>query len=169
MGNLVMTRCDHRLVHGQVGGQWLKRLSTKRIVILCDEVAKDPFMKEMFAVSAPAGVKIDCYTVEEGVAEWKKDQFGNGNIILLFKYTIDAVHAFDAGLDFKELNIGQSASGKDKDGNVRKLVLRAVYLSELEASSLRRLSKEKDVNVYSQGAPAEGVVQLIPMLDKAGL
>lgn len=168
MGNLVMTRCDHRLFHGQVGGQWLKRLNTKKVVILCDEVANDPFMKEMFEVSAPAGVSIECYTVMDGVEEWKKTQFGPGNIFLLFKYTRDAVDAYHEGLRYEKLNIGQSSSGKDKDGNERKLVLRAIYLSSQEADGLRNLSKD-GVEVYSQGAPAEDPLQVLPRLDNAGL
>ena len=167
MGTIVMTRCDHRLVHGQVGGQWLKRLSARKIVILCDEVVNDPFMCEMFEVSAPIGTKIVCYGVEEGVNKWKEDQFGPGNIIVLFKYTIDAVHAYELGFTFENLNIGQSSSGNDKDGNPRKLVTRAIYLSKEEAEGLRKISKE--IHVFSQGSVAESSLEMIPLLDKAGL
>ena len=168
MGNLAMVRCDHRLVHGQVGGQWLKRLATNKIVILCDEVAEDPFMKEMFEVSAPAGVKFECYKVDEGVDRWKMDQFGPGNIIVLFKYTIDAINAYNKGFNFGKLNIGQSSSGVDKDGNPRKLVLRAIYLSSIEAAGLRELDRA-GVVIYSQGAPHEDPLNVISKLAQAGL
>lgn len=169
MSNVVMTRCDHRLIHGQVGGTWVRRLGAKKVVILCDEVYNDDFMKEMYEVSAPAGTKIEVYTVDGGVEQWKKDQFGNGNVIILFKYTIDCVHAVQAGLNVKTVNIGQSSSGKDKDGNQRSLILRAIYLSKAEGDGLRTITKENGIHVYSQGGWSESAVDVLPLLEKAGV
>ena len=105
--------------------------------------------------------------MSEGVERYKKDQFGSGNIIILFKYTIDAVDAIKQGLDVKELNIGQSSSGKDKDGNPRSLILRAIYLSKPECEGLREIAKT--VHVFSQGSINENSVEMIPLLDKANM
>lgn len=166
MGNIAMTRVDYRLVHGQVGGMWLKFLSADRIAILNDEVASDDFMVEMFNVSAPNGVKISCFTVEDGVKKFKENQFGDGTWIVLFKFIHDAKRAVDMGMTFDKINIGQSPAGKDVEGNDRKSALRMLFLSKAECEILEDFEKNKHIEVYSQSGPTDSPVSMSPIVQK---
>ena len=149
MSNIVMTRVDARLVHGQVAGRWIKILKADKVVIVEDEVAKDDFMVEMFNLVAPPGCEIICYTLEEGLAEWNKDKFGTGNTIILFKYPKTAEQAWRAGLKYESLNVAQVPMAP---GRVR--VHNTMHLSQEEMDYLSKLADD-GVNVYNQAVPED--------------
>ena len=68
MENLVFTRIDDRLIHGQVCTAWLKSLPTvKHVLVVDDKTAKDPFMGEMFALLIPEHISIEVRTIEEAI------------------------------------------------------------------------------------------------------
>ena len=57
VNNLVFTRVDDRLIHGQVMTSWLKVYNTaKHILIVDDATSKDPFMGKMFSLLVPSGI-----------------------------------------------------------------------------------------------------------------
>ena len=62
--NIVATRVDERLIHGQVMASWSKRLQLARIVVVDNQIAKDDFMKTVLSMSAPAGMQIDILSVK---------------------------------------------------------------------------------------------------------
>lgn len=147
MALITMTRVDARLVHGQVAGRWIKHLLAERIIIIGDEIAKDPFMIEMFQLLSPPGTKILCYPIAQAVEEFQKDQFGEGRIIIMFKEILTADKAWRAGVKYKEINIGQVPGGPG-----RKLAWATVSLSKEELALLEGLEKD-GVNVYFQAVP----------------
>ncbi|MBE6083621.1 MAG: PTS sugar transporter subunit IIB, partial [Tissierellaceae bacterium] len=56
MANIVLTRIDDRLIHGQVMTAWVKQTKATRIIIIDDVVAKDDFMKKVLTMAAPPGI-----------------------------------------------------------------------------------------------------------------
>jgi len=154
MGVVTLTRVDFRLVHGQVAGTWIKQLSARKLIIMCDEVGNDPFMVEMFNLAAPPGCEIIAYPIDKGVEEWKANQFGDGRLIILFRYVESAKKAFDLGYNMESLNIGQVPGGPD-----RKHASNTVSLSKAELDMLLDM-ESKGVNVFFQPVPYEKVVKL---------
>ncbi len=58
MSEIVLTRIDDRLIHGQVMTAWVKKTRANQILIVDEEVAKDDFMSEILKMSAPSGIDI---------------------------------------------------------------------------------------------------------------
>ena len=83
MAEIVLCRIDSRLIHGQVMTKWVNQSEANKIVVVSDELAKDEFMLEIYLMSAPAGVKVECYGIEDTIRKWGEDQFGNGRGLLL--------------------------------------------------------------------------------------
>lgn len=160
MGKLKMVRVDHRLVHGQASN-WIRELQIDKIVIPSGEVKEDPFMIEMFELAAPPGTKIIAYQVEEAADIWKQDQFGKGNIMLLFKYIEDAYEAYRKGLRFTKLNVANVHASPD-----RTYATSTVHLSRKEARMLIELGEENGVDVYNQAIPMDKVVKLDKLVQK---
>ena len=48
MENVLLTRVDDRLIHGQVMTAWMKRLPAKEIMVIDNKIAKDEFMIKGF-------------------------------------------------------------------------------------------------------------------------
>ncbi|HBC4461370.1 TPA: PTS sugar transporter subunit IIB, partial [Enterococcus faecalis] len=56
--NIVNTRIDERLIHGQVAGIWSTSLSTQRIIVANDEAATDPLQKSSLRMAAPSSMRL---------------------------------------------------------------------------------------------------------------
>ena len=139
--NIVATRVDERLIHGQVMASWSKRLQLARIVVVDNQIAKDDFMKTVLSMSAPAGMQIDILSVK-GAANTVKSDADSANTMLLFKRISAALELArelqGSSSKMAELNLGNLGS---VPGRVQ--VTKNIFLSEEELQDL-------GVNVFLQ-------------------
>ena len=149
-----LCRVDERLIHGQVMTAWVKKCWIKKIILVDDELASDDFMKEVLALSAPSGVKVEVRGVEDTLQTINSSE-GDESTLLLFKEIRFAYELFKVGYDLKELNIGNVGSSP-----VRKAITNQVYLSEEEKNMCRELN-ENGVYVYIQKLPQDSQVDVM--------
>ncbi|MCC8060720.1 MAG: PTS sugar transporter subunit IIB [Clostridiales bacterium] len=148
-----LARVDERLVHGQIMTAWVRRFWIQRIVLVDDEIARDEFMKQLLAMSAPAGVTVEARSVAD-TAEILKTESGE-KTMLLFKEIGGALALVEQGYDLKELNIGNIGSTP-----ARKAITREVYVSQEEKEMLRRL-QAAGVESYIQKLPQDSRVDIM--------
>jgi PTS system mannose-specific IIB component len=145
--NVVVTRVDERLIHGQVMASWSKRLQLARIVVVDDQIAKDDFMKTVLSMSAPAGMQIDILSVKDAAITAKSDM-DSANTMLLFKKLSAALELArelrGSSSKMAELNLGNLGS---VPGRVQ--VTKNIFLSEEERTQIREL-QDLGVNVFLQ-------------------
>lgn len=145
--NVVATRVDERLIHGQVMASWSKRLQLTRIVVVDDQIAKDDFMRTVLSMSAPAGMQIDILSVKDAATMVKSDT-DSANTMLLFKRisaALELAHELRGGsYEMAELNLGNLGS---VPGRVQ--VTKNIFLSEEERKQIREL-QGLGVNVFLQ-------------------
>ena len=82
--NILLSRIDERLIHGQVMTRWITGLYITRIILIDDAIAKDDFMVDVLLLSAPVGVDVQVMTVEEAVKVIASDD-SSTKTMLLFK------------------------------------------------------------------------------------
>ena len=58
--NILLTRIDNRLVHGQVATQWNSTLGSNLILVANDDVASNTMRQNLMKMAAPAGVATRC-------------------------------------------------------------------------------------------------------------
>lgn len=145
--NIVATRVDERLIHGQVMASWSKRLQLARIVVVDNQIAKDDFMKTVLSMSAPAGMQIDILSVK-GAANTVKSDADSANTMLLFKRISAALELArelqGSSSKMAELNLGNLGS---VPGRVQ--VTKNIFPSEEERTQIREL-QDLGVNVFLQ-------------------
>ncbi len=112
--SLVLTRIDNRLIHGQVLEAWVPYVLANCIVVANDEIALNPFKKMMMQASVPSRMRVEIGTVDEMVAGFKSGMFDGYKTLLLFGTTKDALHAYQSGLAFSDLNLGNLHADKGK-------------------------------------------------------
>lgn len=149
-----LCRVDERLIHGQVMTAWVKKFWIKKIILVDDELASDDFMKEVLALSAPSGVKVEVRSVEDTLQCVNASQ-NDESTLLLFKEVKYAYELYKIGFDLKELNIGNVGSSP-----VRKAITTQVYMSEEEKNMCREMN-EKGVYVYIQKLPQDSQVDVM--------
>jgi mannose/fructose/N-acetylgalactosamine-specific phosphotransferase system component IIB len=149
-----LCRVDERLIHGQVMTAWVKKCWIKKIILVDDELASDDFMKEVLALSAPSGVKVEVRSVEDTLQIINSSD-SDESTLLLFKEVKFAYELYKVGYDLKELNIGNIGSSP-----IRKAITNQVYMSEDEKAMCRELNG-KGVYVYIQKLPQDSQVDVM--------
>lgn len=160
MGNLVLTRIDSRLIHGQVMTKWVNQVRANKIVVVSDELANDEFMRSIYLMSAPAGIEVVCLTEAQAAEEYKKDVFGNGNVLLLLPSLTALKNIYDAGVDVKAIQVGGLGGGPE-----RKVVFQNITLDDTDAAILEELAG-KGVEVTFQTIPEDSPQKVDSILKK---
>ena len=52
MPNILLTRIDNRLVHGQVGVTWTKTIGANLLLVANDEASQDKIQQQLMSVTA---------------------------------------------------------------------------------------------------------------------
>ena len=106
MAEIVLTRVDFRLIHGQVVAAWNKYVNATKIVIIDDVLAQDELMQTIYTSAAPPGVKVKIYDYAKAKRLWEKNRFGeNGRVMVIFRNLQNCLKAFELGI-----NLGKSRS-----------------------------------------------------------
>lgn len=157
MENLVFTRIDDRLIHGQVCAAWLKTLSNvKHILVIDDKTSTDPFMAEMFALLIPSHISIEIRSVEDATKILKNGLEKPTMIIVKVPDTIKRL--MDNGIEFDRLNIGGMGMSAG-----RKKLFQNISASEAERAIFRELI-DRGVKVEIQIIPAQGCYDLAKVM-----
>ncbi|MBE6119745.1 MULTISPECIES: PTS sugar transporter subunit IIB [Bacillota] len=160
MADIRLVRVDFRLIHGQVITKWFGTTRANQIIIIDDELSKDPFMASIYEMSAPPGAKVTVFSVEKAVEEWNKNQLGDGKLLVLFKNVNQIYSAWELGFPFKEIQIGGLGSAPG-----RKVVFGPITLNDEDAKKLKQMN-DNNVRVYLHQVPEEGSAELIDVLKK---
>lgn len=160
MADIIATRVDYRLIHGQVATKWVKILNISKIVIIDDETSMDDFQKQLLKLAAPQGVKVVVNSFDRAMTRWEERQFGTGRVLVLFKYIETAVRAAENGFPIKELVIGQVPGRED-----RKIAYKSVNLSNDELDLIKGI-QDRGVKVILQMVPDEKPAAFLPIYDK---
>lgn len=145
--SVVLTRVDFRLIHGQVITRWLPQLHVNEIITIDTPLSEDAFMKEVFTMAAPQGVKIQILSVEDAVKAQKDSKFEENRVMLLFKNVQQLDEAIQSGLKLDEVQIGGLGGGPG-----RQAVNNAITLDQKDADTLTAL-ENSGINIYLQTTP----------------
>lgn len=148
--NIVFTRIDNRLVHGQVGCVWATAIHANLIVVVDDEVVKDPIQQQLMQMTAQSvGVGIRFFSVQKTI-----DVIFNASpkqTIFIVAKTPETVRKLvEAGIPIKQCNIGNMhfSQGKKESNDVH------VFLDEKDKEDLRFI-RNSGVEVFIQITPED--------------
>ena len=87
MSNIVLTRIDDRLIHGQVMTSWLNYTSATKIMVVDDKSAADPFLKTVLKNAVPKNVGLGVFTAEKAAERMLGKGFApTDRVFILVKY-----------------------------------------------------------------------------------
>jgi PTS system mannose-specific IIB component len=144
-----LVRIDDRLIHGQVIAVWCKHQPFSRIVIVDDAVAADAFMQQVLQLSAPPGLRVDVFSIAEGIQALNADTPARRTTMVLVKSPQTARRLYDGGLKYNALNIGGIGHGPG-----RKNIFKNIAASAEEIVILKDLLN-KGVKITLLTVPGE--------------
>ncbi len=158
MQNLVLTRIDDRLIHGQVMTKWLKETGAENVVIIDDATSKNEFVINVFEQAIPEDIGIGVFNKEDGVKFFSQPLEAPTMILVKVPETIE--YLINHGVDIKDLDLGGMGA---KDG--RSTLYQYISTSHEEDQCFYRLL-DKGMNVYVQIVPQNEKQPIKPLLDK---
>ncbi len=151
MPDIMLTRIDNRLVHGQVGVAWASSLGGCNLIVVADDIAaKDPVQQSLMSATAKnAGCGIRFFTLEKTIAVIHKAS-PNQHIFLIVRDLQNARVLVEGGVPIDKLCIGNMhvGPGKEVTGDVH------VYMDQKDKEDLKAI-RAKGVDVYIQIAPGD--------------
>lgn len=149
MPNILLTRIDNRLVHGQVGVVWTKTIGANLIVVADDAAAQDKLQQSLMSVTAKSsGAGIRFFSIEQTAAI-----IGNAapeqKIFIVCKTPKDVRRLVDLGVELKDVNVGNMHYSDGK-----RAITKKVYVDDDDMADLNYLAS-KGINVYAQDVPGD--------------
>lgn len=160
MAEIVLCRVDSRLIHGQVMTKWVNQSGANKIVVVSDELSKDPFMMEIYLLAAPRDVKVECYSLKNVIEHWNADKFGGGKVLLLLPNLKTMKEVYEGGIGVTDIQVGGLGGAPN-----RKVVFQNITLDNADVEILTEL-QEKGVSIIFQTIPEDSPQRLEGILKK---
>ncbi|MBI0060333.1 PTS sugar transporter subunit IIB [Gilliamella sp. M0320] len=152
-----VARIDDRLIHGQVITTWVKNYDIEQVLVINDKVAGDKVQQSVLTMSAPPGLKVLVFGVQQFIEILKKTPIKK-RTMLLFTNSIDVNSLVEGGLSLEKVNVGGM---RMQDG--RHQLSRAVSVTPEEEQAFKNLIA-KNIPVEVQMVPKDPIVDLKSLL-----
>ena len=103
MRNVVLTRVDERLIHGQVMTSWLKLCNANVILIIDAGSASNAFLKRILFAAAPKDVELQVMNEADAAAYLKEDSPAGEKVLVLSKTPQPLLAMVRSGIEIKEI------------------------------------------------------------------
>lgn len=135
MPNILLTRIDNRLIHGQVGVTWVNHLGANLIVVANDQVANDEVQQDLMDMVVPDVIGTRYFTLQKtiDVIDMASD---DQLIFLVCRTPQDVLKLVEGGVSIKKVNIGNMHFSEGKQQ-----VTSTVSLDESDKEAFRKLHK----------------------------
>ncbi|MEC1377159.1 PTS N-acetylgalactosamine transporter subunit IIB [Heyndrickxia oleronia] len=146
--NILATRIDNRLVHGQVGVTWTNTLGANLVVVANDEVSTDTVQQSLMEMVLPDTVQARFFTIEKTIKIIGKAA-PHQKILLVIKTPQDALKLVKGGVPIKEINVGNMHFAEGK-----KQLSATVSVDQDDIDTFKELDK-LGIKLDVRGIPSE--------------
>lgn len=149
MPNILLTRIDNRLIHGQVATQWTSFLGANLILVANDKVSKDKMRQGLMDMAAPAGAQTRYFSIEKTINVIHKAA-DRQKIFIVCENPQDVLRLVEGGVPIKKVNIGNMHMAEGK-----RQVVGVVAVDDSDVAAFKKL-QEAGVELEIQKVPTEG-------------
>jgi fructoselysine and glucoselysine-specific PTS system IIB component len=146
---ILLTRVDHRLLHGQVAFSWTQNLGADCILIANNDVPQNEIRKTTIKLAKPQGVKLVIKTIDDAIAALQSGVTDKYKLFIVVESIEDAYKMAEAYPEIKHINLGGI---KAKEGT--KSIGKAVNVLPEEEELLKKMVA-KDIEVEIRQVPTD--------------
>lgn len=147
--NILLTRIDNRLIHGQVGVTWTMTLGANLLLVADDEVAGNELMQQLMQTTSEAsGAGVRFFTLQKTIDVIHKAA-ARQKIFIICRTPADVLTLIKGGVPIKEVNVGNMHYTEGK----RQIASR-VYVDDKDMEDLHAIM-DAGVDVYIQNVPGD--------------
>jgi PTS system galactosamine-specific IIB component len=147
--NILLTRIDNRLIHGQVGVTWTMTIGANLLVVADDEAAGDKLQQELMSMTAESsGAGVRFFTLQKTIDVIHKAA-PSQKIFLVCRTPAAVRTLIEGGVPVKEVNVGNMHFS-----NGKRPISKKVYVDDKDMEDLLFI-KSKVEKLYIQDVPGD--------------
>ena len=153
MPNILLTRIDNRLIHGQVGMTWTNSIGANLVLVANDQVAEDTVQQNLMDMAVPPTVDTRYFTLQKTIdiiGRAAEDQL----IFIVVKTPQDALTLVEGSVPIKKINIGNLHYSEGKTQ-----ITNTVSIDDEDRKSFKKLM-EHGVQLEIRGVPTESATDI---------
>ncbi len=155
MPNILLTRIDNRLVHGQVGVSWVSSIGANLLVVVDDKAAEDPLQQQLMKLTADSsGVGIRFFSIQKTIDVIHKAS-DKQKIFIVCKTPDVVKKLIDGGVPLKLINVGNMHYSDGK-----KQLSEKVFVDEKDYEVLEELDSMDNTDVFIQDLPGDKKIKI---------
>lgn len=155
---IILTRVDHRLLHGQVAFSWTQSIGSDSILIANDDVPVNEIRKTTIKLAKPQGVKLVIKNLEDSIKSLQSGVTDKYKLFIVVESIADAYQLAQAYPAITKINLGGI---KAKEGT--RSIGKAVNVLPEEEKLLKELIA-KGVEVEIRQVPTDKKVDASEVL-----
>lgn len=148
--NILLTRIDNRLIHGQVVTQWNAVVGANLILVANDGVAKSDVRQRLMDMAAPEGVAMRYFSLQKTIDvihQASSDQL----IFLVLDNPSDVLTLVRGGVPIKKVNVGNMHMAEG-----RRQVTASVAVDDADVAAFKEL-RDLGIELEVQRVPSASI------------
>lgn len=105
MPNILLTRIDNRLIHGQVGVTWTNHLGANLVLVANDEVAENEVRQNLMDMVLPETIETRFFSLQKTIDVIHKAA-DRQKIFIVVETPQDLLTLVEGGVPIKKVNVG---------------------------------------------------------------
>lgn len=148
MPNIVLTRIDNRLIHGQVATMWSSSVGANLLLVANDEVSQNEFRQGLMDMAAPSFAQTRYFSIEKTINIINRASESQ-HIAIICQNPQDVLKLVEGGVPIKKVNIGNMHMAQGK-----RQVSKAVCVDDNDVDAFKKL-KALGVELEIRRVPSE--------------
>jgi len=147
MANILLTRIDNRLLHGQVATQWNSSIGANLILIANDDVSQNKMRQKLMDMAAPSGVDTRYFSIDKTISIIHKAA-DRQKIFIICENPQDVLKLVEGGVPIDKVNIGNMHMSEGK-----RQVATSVAVDDNDVDTFKKL-QDKGVELEIRRVPS---------------
>lgn len=135
MPNILLTRIDNRLIHGQVATMWSGVLGANLLLVANDAVSADEFRQGLMNMAAPSYAQTRYFSIQKTCEIIQKASDAQ-KIFIICETPTDVLRLVEGGVPIKKVNIGNMHMAEGK-----RQVATTVAVDEKDVQAFKKLQE----------------------------
>lgn len=158
MPNILLTRIDNRLIHGQVGMTWTNWLGANLVLVADDEIANDPVQQNLMDMAiAGNNIQSRYFTLQKTIDIIHKAA-SHQKIFIVVRTPQNALKLVEGGVPITVINVGNMHFVSHK-----KQVSKVISVDDDDIQAFKAL-EAKGVVCTAQGVPEDPKVPILTLI-----
>ncbi|UJF24058.1 PTS N-acetylgalactosamine transporter subunit IIB [Suttonella sp. R2A3] len=159
MPNILLTRIDNRLIHGQVGMTWTNWLGANLVLVADDLLAADETQQSLMDMAISGSAESRYFTLQKTIDVIHKAA-DRQKIFMVVRTPQAALQLVEGGVPIPAINVGNLHYAEGK-----KQVTKVISVSEDDIRCFRAL-EEKGVHCTAQGTPDDKKTPILSLINQ---